>query len=250
MLEGDLVKQKDFTLTLGLNLAYNKNRVLDLGGEEQIFSDEVTMNMVGKPLGSFYAVRWKGVDPQTGAPIYLDKDGNATNVYNPDDAVPLKATYDPPVMGGATLSIRWKRFDLSTLVSFIHGMSRLNYPDMYAHSASPAYRRYSQSRDLLDIWQQPGDNSKYAGAQYATYVTNRDITSADYIKLRNVMIGYNIPVKHIAKGNIRNLKVFASGQNLISIMKWKGFDPEDANDIAQYEYPMPRIITGGIQVAF
>lgn len=250
MLEGDVVKQKDFTLSLGLNFAYNKNRILNLGDEEQIFSDEVTMNMVGKPLGSFYAVRWKGVDPQTGAPTYLDKDGNPTNVYNPDDAVPLRATYDPPIMGGSTISIRWKRLEFSTLISFIHGMSRLNYPDMYAHSASAAYRGYSQSKDMLDIWQKPGDISKYPAAQYPTYVTTRDITSADYIKLRNITLGYNISMNGVGKGAIRNLKVFASSQNLVSIMKWKGFDPEDANDIAQYEYPMPRIITGGIQVAF
>ncbi|MFB6457204.1 SusC/RagA family TonB-linked outer membrane protein [Chitinophaga sp. Hz27] len=250
MLEGDIIKQKDFTMTMGLNLAYNKNRILSLGEEEQIFSDEVTMNMVGKPLGSFYAVRWKGVDPQTGAPLYLDKEGKVTSIYNPDDAVPLNATYDPPVMGGATLSIRWKRLEFSTLISFIHGMSRLNYPDMYAHSGSAAYRRYSQSRDMLSIWQKPGDISKYPGAQYATYVTSRDITSADYVKLRNITIGYNIPVTDATKGAIRNLKVFASGQNLFSIMKWRGFDPEDANDIAQYEYPMPRIITAGIQVGF
>ncbi|RAJ81869.1 TonB-linked SusC/RagA family outer membrane protein [Chitinophaga dinghuensis] len=250
MLEGDAIKQKDFTLTLGVNLAYNKNKILSLGGEEQVFADEATMNMVGKPLGSFYAVRWKGVDPQTGAPVYLDKDGKETNIYNPDDAVPMKATYDPPLIGGATISVRLKRFELSTLVSFIHGMSRLNYPDLYAHSGSAAYRRYSQSKDMLNIWQKPGDISQYPGAQYATYFTSRDITSADYIKLRNITVGYNIPVDGVTKGAIRNLKVFASGQNLFSIMKWKGFDPEDANDIAQYEYPMPRIITGGINVTF
>lgn len=250
MLEGDAIKNRDFTLTLGLNLAYNKNKILSLGGEEQIFADEATMNMVGRPLGSFYAVRWKGVDPQTGAPIYLDKDGHETNTYNPDDAVPMKAAYDPPLVGGATVSVRYKRFDISVLVSFIHGMSRLNYPDLYAHSGSPNYRQYSQSKDMLDIWQKPGDISKYPGAQYATYFTTRDVTSADYVKLRNVTLGYNIPVPGHLSGAIRNVKVFASGQNLLSVMKWRGFDPEDANDIAQYEYPMPRTITGGINVTF
>ncbi|NLR63848.1 SusC/RagA family TonB-linked outer membrane protein [Chitinophaga varians] len=250
MLEGDAIKNRDFSLTLGLNLAYNKNKILSLGGEDRIFADEATMNMVGRPLGSFYAVRWKGVDPQTGAPVYLDKEGRETNTYNPDDAVPLKATYDPPLIGGATVSIRYKRFDLSMLVSFIHGMSRLNYPDLYAHSGSPNYRQYSQSKDMLNIWQKPGDVSQYPGAQYATYFTSRDVTSADYVKLRNITLGYNIPVPKHMSGAIRNVKVFASGQNLLSIMKWRGFDPEDANDIAQYEYPMPRTITGGINVTF
>jgi TonB-linked SusC/RagA family outer membrane protein len=250
MLEGDLIKRKDLRLTLGLNLAYNKNRILSLGDEEQIFADEATMNKVGLPLGSFYAVRWKGVDPQTGAPVYLDKDGQPTNTYNPDDAVPLKAAYDPPLIGGVTISLAYKRFEFSTLVSFIRGMSRLNYPDLYAHSGDANYRQYSQSVDMLQIWQKPGDISKYPGAQYATYFTSKDIQSADYMKLRNVSIAYNIPVRQQLSRFVRNVKVFATGQNLVSIMKWRGFDPEDANDIAQYEYPMPRTISGGVNVTF
>ncbi|WP_143305405.1 SusC/RagA family TonB-linked outer membrane protein [Chitinophaga vietnamensis] len=245
-LEGDLIRKKDLTFTMGLNLAYNKNKVLSLGGDQQVFTDETAMNMVGLPLGSFRAVRWKGVDPQTGAPIYLDKNGKETNIYNADDAVPLKATYDPPLIGGVTFSIKYKRFDASMLVSFIHGMSRLNYPNLFAHSGSPDYRQYSQSKDMLNIWQKPGDISEYPAAKYPTYFTSRDVMSADYIKLRNITLGYNIPVHKY----VRNVKVFASGQNLLSIMKWRGFDPEDANDIAQYEYPMPRIITGGLNVSF
>ncbi|WP_163114654.1 hypothetical protein, partial [Acinetobacter pittii] len=60
----------------------------------------------------------------------------------------------------------------------------------------------------------------------------------------------NIPVTGNAAKHIRNIKVFAYGQNLFSFMKWRGFDPEDANDIAQYEYPMPRIITAGLNITF
>ncbi|WP_160718073.1 SusC/RagA family TonB-linked outer membrane protein [Chitinophaga solisilvae] len=250
MLEGDIIRRKELTLTLGVNMAYNKNRILSLGEEEQIFADEATINLAGRPLGTFRAVRWKGVDPQTGAPVYLDKNGKETNTYNPDDAVPLPAKYDPSLTGGITAALHYKRFECAVLVSFISGMSRLNYPDMYAHTGDAAYRRYSQSKDMLNIWQRPGDISRYPGAQYATYFTSRDITSADYVKLRNVMLGYNIPVSRHMAGAVRNIKVFATGQNLLSFMKWRGFDPEDANDIAQYEYPMPRTVAGGIQVTF
>lgn len=249
MVEGDVIKKKDVTFTVGLNFAYNQNRVLSLGGEAQIFADEASMSLPGYALGTFYAVRWQGVDPATGAPMYLDKNGKTTNVYSTDDAVPLKGkTYDPPYKGGVTLSLTVKRFEVSMLVSFIHGMSRLNYPNLYAHSGDPNYRQYNQSVDMLSIWQKPGDISQYAGAQYPTFFTSRDIQSADYIKLRNVSIGYNVPVKGNTAKYIRNIKVFAYGQNLFSFMKWRGFDPEDANDIAQYEYPMPRIITAGLNI--
>ncbi len=251
MVEGDIVKRKDLTITLGANLAYNQNRVLSLGGEEQIFADEASLSLPGYPLGTFYAVRWKGVDSKTGAPIYLDKNGNPTNTYSTDNAVPLKGkTYDPPYKGGFTFSLAYKRLEASMLVSFIHGMSRLNYPNLYAHSGDPNYRQYNQSADMLGIWQKPGDISQYAGTQYPTYFTSRDITSADYVKLRNVSLSYNVPLGKAIGKHIQALKVFVYGQNLLSFMKWKGFDPEDANDIAQYEYPMPRSFTGGLTISF
>lgn len=135
-------------------------------------------------------------------------------------------------------------------MSFIKGMYRLNYPNLYAHSGDANYRQYNQSADMLNIWQKPGDHAAYAGAQYPTFFTSRDIMSADYIKLRNLSIAYHVPLGANLSKYIHGLKVFAYGQNLFSFMKWRGFDPEDANDIAQYEYPMPRMITGGINISF
>ncbi|WP_026770288.1 SusC/RagA family TonB-linked outer membrane protein [Asinibacterium sp. OR53] len=251
MIEGDIIKQKDWKVTAGLNLAYNQNMVLTLGNERKIFADEASMSLPGYALGTFYAVRWQGVDPATGAPIYLTKDGKTTNTYNSGDAVPMAGkVYDPPYKGGFTLNVTYKQFEVSLLMSFIKGMSRLNYPNLYAHSGDANYRQYNQSADMLNIWQKPGDHVAYAGAQYPTFFTSRDIMSADYLKLRNLSIAYHVPLGTNLSKYIHGLKVFAYGQNLFSFMKWRGFDPEDANDIAQYEYPMPRMITGGINVSF
>lgn len=250
MVQGDIIRNKDVRFSVGFNLAYNKNTVLSLGGEDMQFIDEISMNKVGSPLGSFYAVRWKGVDPQSGAPIYLDKDGKETNTYNPADAVPLKGTWDPPYKGGVNLAFSYKNFSISTLVSFIHGMYRLNYPYLFSHSADPNYRSFNQSVDMLGMWQQAGDRSTFQSGEYASQVTSRDVQSADYIKLRNVSLDYTVPLAASTQRVIRKLKVFVQGQNLISIMKWRGFDPEDANDIAQYEYPMPRTITAGVSISF
>lgn len=249
-LDAQIVRTKDLKFSMGLNLAYNQNRVLSLGGPNMQFIDQISINQVGLPVGTFYAVRWGGVNPQTGAPIYIDKAGNPTNVYNADDAVPLKATWDPPVKGGVNLSLSYKRFDFSMLLSFIHGMSRLSYPYFYSHSADPNYRNYNQSVDMLKAWQKPGDVTPFAGAQYTSQITSNDVRSSDYIKLRNASINYSIPVNGELAKHVRGIKVFVQGQNLLTFTKWQGYDPEDANDIAQYEYPMPRIITAGINVSF
>ncbi|TDX00969.1 SusC/RagA family TonB-linked outer membrane protein [Dinghuibacter silviterrae] len=249
-LNADLVRRRDLKVTLGLNFAYNKNTLLTLGaGEQEQFADQVSMNRVGYPLGTFYAVRWGGVNPQTGAPIYLDINGKPTSTYNPANAVPLKSTWDPPYKGGVTLGVTYKRFDVSVLFSFIRGMSRFSYPYWYSHAADPNYRIYNQSADMLAVWQKAGQVTPFQGASYYTQLTSQYVISSDYIKLRNVSLSYSVPLSPEASRYVRGLRVFVNGQNLYSWMKWKGYDPEDANDIAQYEYPMPRTVTAGLNVS-
>jgi TonB-linked SusC/RagA family outer membrane protein len=250
-LNADVVRRRELKVTLGVNFAYNKNTLLTMGagGQEQ-FADQVSMNRVGDPLGTFYAVRWGGVNPQTGAPIYLDINGKPTSTYNPANAVPLKSTWDPPYKGGVTLGVTYKRFDVSLLFSFIRGMSRLSYPYWYSHSADPNYRVYNQSADMLAVWQKAGQVTPFQGAAYYTQLTSQYVLSSDYIKLRNVSVSYSVPLSPAANRYVRALRFFVNGQNLYSWMKWKGYDPEDANDIAQYEYPMPRIVTAGLNASF
>jgi hypothetical protein len=121
---------------------------------------------------------------------------------------------------------------------------------MYSHSADPNYRYYNQSADMLAIWQHPGQHTSFQAPQYTTQLTSQYIQSSDYTKLRNISLSYSVPLKQAAARYVRTLKVFVQGQNLVSWMKWKGFDPEDANDIAQYEYPMPRTLTAGLNMSF
>lgn len=249
-LEGDLIREKELTLTLGLNLAYNKNRVMYLGGEDQLTTDQYSVNKIGMPLGQFNMVRWAGVDPQTGAPQYLDASGNITKTFNPDDAVPVKGSFDPPLKGGLNVNLRYKNLELSTLFTFIRGMYRLNTAELFRTSADPNYRQYNQSVDMLDIWQKPGDITNNPGAAYPRYMTDRELQNADYIKLRNIRLSYTFPSIKKLNGLTRGIKVFVQGQNLVTWTKFKAFDPEDDNNWYQYEYPLPRTITAGLNISF
>lgn len=248
-LEGDVVQQNDFKLSLGLNLAYNKNRIMDLGGPDQVVTDDYSINRVGMPLGQFYMVRWAGVNAQTGAPQYLDASGNITSTFNPDDAVPVKGSFDPPLKGGFNISLTYKRFELNTMFTFIKGMYRLNTAELFRTSADPNYRQYNQSVEMLDMWQKPGDISMNPGAAYPRYMTDRELQNADYIKLRNVRLAYRVPgFKKMGKST--TMQMFLQGQNLITWTRFKAFDPEDDNNWYQYEYPLPRTITAGLSLTF
>lgn len=246
----EIINLKDFSLSLGLNIAYNQNRIIDLGSEDEFITEEYSINRVGLPIGQFYMVRWGGVDPATGAPMYLDADGEITYTYNPDDAVLVKGSFDPPTKGGFTLDARYKQFELSALFSFIKGMYRLNTAQFFKTSADANYRQYNQSVDMLNIWQKPGDITDHPAASYPRYMTDRELQNADYVKLRNVIFSYRYPLSPNTKRNIQELRFFAQGQNLITWTKFKAFDPEDDNNWYQYEYPMPLTITAGVSITF
>lgn len=247
---GEVLRQKDFSLNLGLNFAYNQNRIMSLGDEDEFVTEEYSINRVGMPIGQFYMVRWAGVDPATGAPMYLDGDGNITYTYNPDDAVAVKGSFDPPIKGGFTLDARYKNFELSALFSFIKGMYRLNTAQFFKTSADSNYRQYNQSVDMLNIWQKPGDITDHPGASYTRYMTDRELQKADYIKLRNIMLSYKLPLGTNMKKHIKELRFFAQGQNLITWTSFKAFDPEDDNNWYQYEYPLPKTVTAGVNITF
>ncbi|WP_317231520.1 SusC/RagA family TonB-linked outer membrane protein [Elizabethkingia meningoseptica] len=249
-LSGDVVKNENFSWNIGLNLAYNQNRILSLGSEDEIVTENYSIHKVGSALGHFYMVRWAGVDPATGAPLYYDKEGAVTKEYNPENAVMVKGAYDPPIKGGITTSFTYKNFQVNALFTFVKGMYRLNTGQFYRNAADASNRIYNQSVDMLDMWQKPGDIASLPGAQYPRYMTDRELQSADYIKLRNVSINYKIKDLGSFSKVFKEVNIFAQGQNLLTWTKWKGQDPEDDNNWYQYEYPLPRTITLGFNVSF
>jgi len=249
-LTADIIRQKDFNFRLGINAAYNKNRILSLGDEEEIVTEDYSIHRVGHQLGHFYMVRWAGVDPQSGAPLYLDADGNTTDVFDPENAVLVKGSFDPPLKGGFTAQLGYKNLSVSALFTYIKGMYRLNTGELYRTAADGNHRIYNQSRSMLDFWQNPGDNSSNPSPKYARFMTDRELQSADYIKLRSLQVNYKLPqIKALGK-YYRELSVFAMGQNLITWTPWKGQDPEDDNNWYQYEYPLPRTFTFGVNLKF
>jgi hypothetical protein len=69
--------------------------------------------------------------------------------------------------------------------------------------------------------------------------------------LRNVTIAYNLPKSAISKLKfVSRVRFYVQGQNLATFTKWKGYDPEDDNNISLSEFPNPRSLTGGLEITF
>ncbi|MBK9223799.1 MAG: hypothetical protein IPO23_02435 [Flavobacterium sp.] len=97
----------------------------------------------------------------------------------------------------------------------------------------------------------PGDITEVQSYKYQREFSSKDIEDASYLRLKNITAAYNLPksIFDRVKG-IKGVRLYAQAENLATWTKFTGFDPEDDNNIATYEYPTPRIVTFGVDVKF
>lgn len=250
-IQGDVIKQKNFSWNVGLNFAYNKNTITDLGTAGEFEQGTTGIVRVGMPYGTHYAPKWAGVDPKTGDPLYYTRDGQKTANYNFSAlSVAEFGTYIPPLTGGFSTGVNWKGIYLNALFSFAAKTYRYNNEDYY--NENPSFYSSNQStRMLYDRWKQPGDNATLPKFSAKRSFSSRDIQDASYIRLRNVNLGYNVPAVLLSKLKyVKGVHVFVQAQNLLTWTKWKGFDPEDDNGEAMFDYPSARTYTAGLNINF
>jgi len=250
-LQGDVVRTRDLQWTVGANMAYNKNEVLDLGGVEEFEYQYTGIIRVGLPFGSHYAPKWAGVNPANGDPQYYTADGQITTDYNSATmSVAEFGTYVPVITGGFNTSLTWKAFYVNALFSFTAKVNRYNNEDYF--NENPSFITSNQSTRLLyDRWKKPGDNAILPRIDAPRNYTSRDIQDASYVRLRNVNIGYNLPQSVISKLKvISGIQINLQAQNLVTWTKWRGFDPENGNEYARFSYPAPRTYVVGLNVNF
>lgn len=249
-LNGEVVRSANFSWSLGGNVSYNENEVVDLGQVNE-FEQGTEIVRVGLPIGSHYIVKWAGVDAATGAPLYYKKDGSVTNVYSDDDKVAEFGTYNAPWLGGFNTSLRYKGFTFDALFSFQQGFSRFNNQDFFQLNPAFALQRFNMRTEMLSMWQKPGDVTNIQSSLYQRQFVSKDIQDASYLRFRTAVLAYNFNDNVLRHTKVLSAaRIYVQGQNLYTWTKWTGFDPEDSDNIAQYEYPTPRTFTLGIGVSF
>lgn len=247
-LEGYLIKNDNVSFSLYGNFNYNKNRIEDLGQvTEYVLGTSIVRE--GLPFGSHYAVEWAGVNPANGQPLYYDLNGNITNQYSDDDSVAKFGSYEPVYSGGFGSRFNYKGFEISTLFTFAAEYFRYNNQTFFQEN--PNFAQYNQDRIMLTMWQNPGDITEVQSYKYQREFSSKDIEDASYLRLKNITAAYNLPksIFDRVKG-IKGVRLYAQAENLATWTKFTGFDPEDDNNIATYEYPTPRIVTFGVDVKF
>lgn len=248
-LEGFIVKKEDISFSLYANANYNKNEITSLGSVNE-YELGTSIVRVGSALGSHFAVGWAGVNPANGQPLYYDLDGNVTTQYSDSNSTANHGSYIPVYTGGFGHRFKYKNFDFSSLFTFAAEYDRFNNQTFFSENHNFA-GNYNLSTNMLNMWQQPGDITEVQSSRFNREFSSKDIEDASYLRLRNVEIGYNFTNKLL--GNIKQIdgfRIYIQAQNLVTWTKFSGFDPEDDNNVAQYEYPTPKIFTMGVNLNF
>lgn len=246
----DIIRERDFSWSVGGNFAYNKNEILSLGLEKEYPSGTAIIR-VGLPLGSHYVNKWGGVDAATGAPLYYTKDGKLTTAFSSDDQIAEFGTFYSPWTGGFNTNIRIKYIDIAAFFNFQEGFSRFNNQIFFQQNHAFAVSGYNLYKQMNTMWSRPGDVTNVQSPLFQRQFSSKDIEDASYLRLRNVQMGLTMPSSVTQRLRIvKGLRFYVQGQNLFTWTKFTGFDPEDSNNIASYEYPLPRTYTVGLNLDF
>ncbi|RKF37423.1 SusC/RagA family TonB-linked outer membrane protein [Sphingobacterium siyangense] len=248
--------------TLGVNGGYAKNKI--------IFWDEAPgapawQQSTGKPIKTDIYYVYDGVfrDMEDIANNKLDysaitktlrpgdmkyQDFNGDGKITPDDKVRRDKNSDPTFQGGFNFSLSYKDFDLSVLFQGATG-GEIRVGTDESGSIGNFLEEFYEKR-----WSISNPSSVYPrltdrSNQYYSYNNTYWMRSTDYLRLKNVEVGYNLPSSICSKIGIGSLRVYANGMNLITWSKIKMYDPEAVNALGQY-YPQARLINAGVLLSF
>ena len=249
------------TWETSLNASYVKNEVADLAGDDFVltanYSDlggPLQIMKPGYPMGSFYVYQWKGFD-DTGANLYQKADGSLTTNPTSDDLV-VKGQASPKWTVGWNNTVTWKNWTLNVFFNAATGYDRLNISRFMAASMTGVSRFITLRDAYFKGWDHVANK---ADALYPS-LTNTDnksyansdfwLEDASFIKLKNISLSYRIP-RRVLK--FASVQLSVSAQDLFTITRYKGMDPEvyTSYDGLDYgAYPIPRTITFGAKIRF
>ena len=251
----------NFSWSTTLSLGHNKNTLLRYDGVQTVNVDGRWVHEVGHPYNAYYLAEYAGVDPQTGkAQYYSNKrldngqydrtlvtDGSKANRRRIDDK-----PFDPVLTGGLINNINWGPVDINFTLSYslggyLYDNATALYQDGNEEVLNLAIPTYY---DINKIWKKPGDKSELPSYEPTNqYISStRFLRSTDHLRLKNFTIGFTAPKHWTQKLGVNTLRLYASGNNLLT---WKDkmlvVDPEQRGFVA-YETPPLRTVTFGLQV--
>jgi TonB-linked SusC/RagA family outer membrane protein len=260
------VTSKDFEWKTILTASHNVNKLLSLSNELYQSKNElpwggvgepISMSThrleVGKPVSNFYGFKSVGVnqaghwlieDPTNGKAVEL-----TDNMLNNSSYKQYLGNGLPKYILGWANTIRYKDFDLSMQMTSQLGFKILNEPRAFYENNSIAYNRLRSVKDAPY-----GGQYTLSSSQKQTLVSYY-IENGDFLKLTNLTLGYNLPLK--TNKYVRTVRAYLSADNLYCLTSYSGLDPELSNSDGttagldkRDKYPITKSFTFGVNVTF
>lgn len=228
---------------------------------------------VGQPLYSYYVLKTDGIfqsqaeadnyknangqkiqpNAKAGDFKFVDMDGNGS--IGPEDRYFAGSAY-PNFSYGLSFNASYKNFDFNIFAQGVQGNKLFNAVKRTTYSASgPSYNKLA---GILDAWSPENPNGKVpiissADANGNFNASDFYIENGSYLRIRNVTLGYSLPKALVDKFKVGAVRVYATTNNLFTITKYTGFDPEigmDNNGLDVGRYPQARSFMFGVNVNF
>ncbi|GHU88022.1 SusC/RagA family TonB-linked outer membrane protein [Bacteroidia bacterium] len=234
-----------FKWSTAFNIAFNKNKVLALGGEtykempiadDHLKTGSIRRLVVGEPIGVIYGYRFDGifqneeeVARQTASPSPLGvgfrryKDLNNDNKVDATNDREILGDTNPDFFGGLANNLAYKGFELNTFFQYTYGNEIFNYNAIELGMPTGGQNVY---KELLNRWTPTNPSNIYprASTNRAVLVSDRFVEDGSYLRLKTVSLSYSFPtIKH---KHIQGIQLYITGQNLVTWTNYTGYDPE------------------------
>jgi TonB-dependent starch-binding outer membrane protein SusC len=288
-----------FKWTTNFNISFNRNRITSLPDNGRLGSDFIfklpdtygvegpySIYRVGQSVGNFYGYLYQGVyasdadvpripDPENritdlyergvrgGEAAFLDVNGDGF-ISRADDRL-LIGNALPKHIGGLTNTFSYNGLELSVVMNWSYGnqiynMTRAALTGMIEdlNQSTEVLRRWKKEGDITDVPKALYGSSSVSGAS-PTDVSSRYLEDGSFLRFRNITLAYSLPTPLIQRIGLTNMRLYVSGQNLITITNYSGFDPESQNTgggripslgVDYLTQPQARVYTFGLNVGF
>ncbi|PIB34260.1 hypothetical protein BFP72_01840 [Reichenbachiella sp. 5M10] len=239
----------EFTWNSDFIISANRNKVMELPDSVEFYGQEPghflldgssQLLLEGQPVGVFYGYEYEGIyqtgdaftpgsgfEQEAGGEQYADisgPDGTPDGVLSADDRKIIGNPH-PDFVWSFNNSFGYKNFDLNIFIQGVHGNDMLSFTNMELETMSG---KSNAAASAVDRWtpSNPNTNIAKASSSRAYRVSSKYIYDASYMRLKNVTLGYTFPKTVLDKTFIRSLRLYVSGQNLLTVTDYPGLDPE------------------------
>ena len=262
LLDGTIIRNRDWFWSVGGNISFNRTKVLDLAGtgfiemkDPRRDSDTPVRIVEGMSLYNFYIRDYAGVNPSNGYGLFWTADGTLTSDRSKGRYI-YAGSPEPKFTGGFNTTLTWKGLTLSAFFEFVYGNKVLTN-NWYLNDGEDVFTS-NVTANSLNYWKKPGDTgvtpipiADGSNVWYAGYST-RFLEDGSYLRIKDVTLSYNLPENICKAIKMNGVKVYLSALNLFTFHNVNAMDPELGPLGYAYggNHTMVKSFVGGIEVSF